>query len=114
MYDRILLAPLRFPVPVPQAAAALVGALLTRAKPHRLATAAEARAHAFFSEIDFDALTSRDLTPPFVPDLLDDDTKYFDEQFTAEPAVLSVCLAPPAQDNLRFQGFSYEGSRVSL
>ena len=45
-----------------------------------------------------------------MPDVADDDTKYFDEKFTAEQPILSVCQPPDPNLNLQFVGFSYQGA----
>lgn len=48
------------------------------------------KAHPFMSDIDWEKLENREVPPPFVPDLKDDDTKYFDKDLTALPAQVSI------------------------
>jgi hypothetical protein len=44
----------------------------------------EFRSHPFFASIDFGRLLRRELRPEFIPDVADNDLKYFDKQFTQE------------------------------
>lgn len=46
--------------------------------------AAELKAHAFFSSIDWEALSRKEVTPPFKPDVESDEcTNNFDPEFTS-------------------------------
>ncbi|KAJ3124133.1 RAC-alpha serine/threonine-protein kinase [Nowakowskiella sp. JEL0407] len=50
----------------------------------------EIQTHEFFQEIDFFKLFRKEISPPFLPELVDDfDVRFFDEQFTEEPALLT-------------------------
>lgn len=70
--------------------------------------------HAFFASIDFQKLFDKKIEPPFKPDVVDDlDVRYFDNEFTSEPAVLT-----PIQDQIlnttqppqySFSGYSFMG-----
>eukprot|EP00667_Euglena_gracilis_P005031 EG_transcript_5056 len=109
LYEQILSAPLMFHKSVSPAARDLLCALLCRDKSERLTSAEDIKRHEFFQDIHWDRLLQKELTPPFVPDVADDDTKYFDEKFTAENPVLSVCPPVDPSLNLQFVGFSYHG-----
>ncbi|CUG94333.1 protein kinase, putative [Bodo saltans] len=54
----------------------------------RLIDPAKLKAHPFFDGLDWGALARRELTPPFVPSLGGNDTKYFSRDFTAEWATI--------------------------
>jgi len=88
----------------------LLTRLLSRDKSERPASAAEVKRDPFFHDVEWDRLLRKEVPAPFVPDIGDDDTKYFDELFTAEAPVLSVCPAPDPRLNLHFVGFSYHGA----
>eukprot|EP00668_Euglena_longa_P018480 GGOE01023058.1.p1 GENE.GGOE01023058.1~~GGOE01023058.1.p1 ORF type:complete len:568 (-),score=141.14 GGOE01023058.1:507-2111(-) len=109
LYEQILSAPLMFHKTITPTARDLLCALLCRDKSERLTSADGIKRHDFFRDIQWDQLIQKELPPPFVPDIADDDTKYFDEMFTAENPVLSVCPAVDPSLNLQFAGFSYHG-----
>ncbi|KAA0146670.1 hypothetical protein FNF27_01493 [Cafeteria roenbergensis] len=103
MCEQILRADLRFPPGCAASAEArdLIRQLLRRDPLRRLGSGAggadEIRAHPFFASMDWDALASRELKPPFCPRVESDtDIANFDTTFTAEPAVLT----PPAPTDL--------------
>jgi serine/threonine protein kinase len=81
----------------------------------------EIKAHQFFSSIDWTRLFSKDMQPPFRPQVTSDiDTRYFDKEFTGE----NVQITPPngtifdrhATSNpiKHFDSFSFYGSKSSL
>ena len=73
---------------VPVCSCVCVQGLLTRDPRARLGTAtdaAEVMEAPFFAGLDWHALFRGRVKPPFSPDASDDDTKYFDEQFTNMP-----------------------------
>jgi protein-serine/threonine kinase len=99
--------------------------LLNRNPKHRLGAtddAEELKRHAFFADIDWDALSKKLITPPFKPQLKSDtDVSYFDPEFTnalnmngslneraaalAKGYATSTPLSPSVQAN--FQGFTF-------
>lgn len=113
MYELILKAPLKFPNFVPMEAQSLLRGLLEREEFKRLGAGptdgAEIRAHPFFSNIDWDKLYKKDITPPFVPNIKDDDTRYFDEEFVSERAIDSFADVIKDDDNVSFDDFNYSG-----
>lgn len=109
MYELILKAPLKFPNFVPMEAQSLLSLLLEREEHKRLGAGqtdgAEIRAHPFFSNIDWDKLYRKEIPPPFVPNIKDDDTKYFDEEFTSERAIDSFAEVVKDGENANFDGW---------
>ncbi|KAJ1982692.1 hypothetical protein H4R34_001629 [Dimargaris verticillata] len=69
------------------------------------------RAHRFFRDICWDSLIDRTIAPPIIPSLCgDDDTSYFDDEFTQYPIAESPTgdgLPVSASIDYLFQGFSY-------
>jgi serine/threonine protein kinase len=113
MYDSILHSQLLFSRTVSAEAKDILTQFLSRNKSDRLLCSTAMRVHPFFKEFDFDGLLRKEILPPFTPDLRDGDTKYFDEKFTAEKPMLSVCKPPAPQFNEQFDGFSYQGPHFS-
>jgi len=113
MYELILKAPLKFPNFVPAEAQSLLRGLLEREEFKRLGAgptdAAEIKAHPFFSNIDWEAMFKRDLKPPFVPQIKEDDTKYFDPEFTQERAIDSFAEVAQDEEGANFDEFDYDG-----
>ena len=69
LFDRLQNAPLKFPFYVNRPAASLISKLLKRNPSERLGSqgAWQVMQHPFFESIDWDALYSREVTPPFNP-----------------------------------------------
>ncbi|KAL2885479.1 serine/threonine-protein kinase sck1 [Ceratocystis lukuohia] len=126
MYKNIAFGKVRFPRDVLSVEGrSFVKGLLNRNPKHRLGAhgdAEELKGHPFFSDINWDQLARKLITPPFKPTLLSDtDVSYFDPEFTtaldnngslnARAAALargiatSTPLSPSVQAN--FQGFTY-------
>lgn len=118
MYELILKAPLRFPNFVPPDAQSLLRGLLEREEFKRLGAgptdAAEIKSHPFFSDIDWEKLYRREITPPFIPVVGEgeDDTKYFDEEFTSERATDTIAEVTEAVVNAEeaFKDFDFSGN----
>ena len=66
----------------------LITKLLEKDVRQRLADPTKIKAHPFFAGLDWEKLAQRELTPPFVPNLNDNDTKYFSRDFTSEWATI--------------------------
>lgn len=69
---------------------------------------AEIKTQAFFANIDFDLLYKKAIHPPFKPAVSrNDDTFYFDKEFTSRDPKDSPAVPPSAGANQLFRGFSY-------
>ncbi|KAF3939018.1 Phototropin-2 [Dactylella cylindrospora] len=118
MYKNIAFGKVRFP----KDALSLEGrnfvkGLLNRNPKHRLGAqrdALELKEHAFFSDVDWEALKQKKSIPPFKPKLKSEtDTSNFDTEFTDAPVpgsvrndfVASTPLSPGMQAN--FRGFTF-------
>jgi serine/threonine protein kinase len=116
MYELILAAPLNFPASVPMDAQNLLRGLLERDERKRLgssvADGAEIRSHPFFKDIDWEKMMRKEMTPPFVPNVsnIRESTKYFDEEFTSERPVDSVCISTGNSSHKEdFADFNFSG-----
>ncbi|KAK4170311.1 Serine/threonine-protein kinase [Cladorrhinum sp. PSN259] len=126
MYKNIAFGKVRFPRDILSLEGRnFVKGLLNRNPKHRLGAtddAEELKRHAFFADIDWDALSKKLITPPFKPQLKSDtDVSYFDPEFTnalntngslneraaalAKGYATSTPLSPSVQAN--FQGFTF-------
>lgn len=126
MYKNIAFGKVRFPRDTLSLEGRnFVKGLLNRNPKHRLGAtndAEELKNHAFFNDIDWDALAKKLITPPFKPQLKSDtDVSYFDPEFTnalnvngslneraqqlARGFATSTPLSPSVQAN--FQGFTF-------
>ncbi|KAM7193536.1 Serine/threonine-protein kinase [Rhypophila sp. PSN 637] len=126
MYKNIAFGKVRFPRDTLSLEGRnFVKGLLNRNPKHRLGAtddAEELKRHAFFADIDWDALSKKLITPPFKPQLKNDtDVSYFDPEFTnalntngslneraaalAKGYATSTPLSPSVQAN--FQGFTF-------
>jgi protein-serine/threonine kinase len=120
MYKNIAFGKVRFPKDTLSVEGRnFVKGLLNRNPAHRLGAtrdAAELREHAFFADIDWEALVQKRIAPPFKPHLANDqDTGNFDEEFTSAKVdkngvvndgnnLSATPLSPGMQAN--FQGFT--------
>jgi serum/glucocorticoid-regulated kinase 2 len=115
MYELILKAPLKFPSFVPSDAQSLLKSLLERDESKRLGSGKddykEIQSHAFFASIDWEKLYARKITPPFIPEVGDeeDNAKYFDSEFTSERVVDSFAVSVKEDKNASFDGFDFHG-----
>lgn len=110
MYELILKAPLKFPNFVPADAQSLLRGLLEREEFKRLGgtiDGEEIKSHAFFKDVDWEKLYNREIKPPFIPDLVDNDTKYFDEEFTGEKPVDSFAEVAEDGSNADFSDWDH-------
>jgi serine/threonine protein kinase len=74
--------------------------------PKKRTTFENLRTHPFFGDMTMNDVLEKKYTPSFVPEINDVvSTEYFDEQFTAEPAIDS--LGSATLDNEVFSGFAY-------
>nr|QNL15267.1 RAC serine/threonine-protein kinase [Littorina littorea] len=133
LFELILLQNVKFPRNLSEEAKTLLSGLLAKNPKRRLggseADVSEIKSHPFFMCINWDDLTAKKITPPFKPQVTSDtDTRYFDEQFTAEkvnltppkeePAAAVAEVLPGFDDEMDsvpyFEQFSYHGSKSSL
>lgn len=126
MYKNIAFGKVRFPRDsLSLEGRNFVKGLLNRNPKHRLGAtddAEELKRHAFFQDVDWEALAKKLITPPFKPKLKSEtDVSYFDPEFTnalningslneraaalAKGYATSTPLSPSVQAN--FQGFTY-------
>ena len=91
MYNKILIAPLKFPSYISKDAKAVLMALLQRAVDQRLGSAkdfSEIAAHDFYASLDMDKVYKKQIKPEFVPQIKGADTAaHFDKEFTSEKAI---------------------------
>nr|XP_033810492.1 RAC-beta serine/threonine-protein kinase isoform X2 [Geotrypetes seraphini] len=121
LFELILMEEIRFPRTLSPEAKSLLAGLLKKDPKLRLgggpSDAKEVMAHRFFSSINWQDVVQRKLTPPFKPQVTSEiDTRYFDDEFTAQ----SITVTPPDRyDNMdplepdqqtHFPQFSYSAS----
>ena len=82
---------------------------------------AEVKAHAWFSDLDWDKVMAKETTPEFQPgagkgaDYDGSDAKHFDEEFTSEKAIDSVVntqLSATMVEKSKFEGFTFSGGAL--
>ncbi|XP_040298230.1 RAC-beta serine/threonine-protein kinase [Bufo bufo] len=122
LFELILMEEIRFPRTLSPEAKSLLSGLLKKDPKQRLGggptDAQEVKDHRFFASINWQDVNQRKLTPPFKPQVTSEiDTRYFDDEFTAQ----SITVTPPDRyDNLdaleaadqraHFPQFSYSAS----
>ncbi|CAH2094945.1 unnamed protein product [Euphydryas editha] len=113
LFESILHDDVLYPVWLSKDAVSILKGFMTKNPSRRLGVlggAAGIRAHAFFRDMDWDALAQRRLRPPFRPKVKSKrEAANFDAEFTKE----EPCLTPVPPDVLRainqeeFKGFSF-------
>jgi serine/threonine protein kinase len=87
----------------------LISKLLDKNPRSRLQDPAKIKRHPFFAGINWDHVYQKKLKPPFVPDLSNNDTKYFSKDFTSEwasiPAAANSTRASIERLAARFSNF---------
>jgi len=118
MYELILNSPLKFPSFVPSDAQSLLKGLLEKNPEKRLGSGSgdykEIQKHAFFSNIDWDKLFKRKITPPFIPekDTMDGKAGNFDTEFTSE-RVMDSFAVNVKDESADFGDFEYANKKKS-
>lgn len=108
MYQQIMTAKLKIPSSVSSDAADLLEKLLVRDPAARLTDPEKIKKHPWFSVIDWAKLGTKELKPPFIPNVKGDhDTSQVDTEFTSEAAVLSVSKDSDLGADGNFDGFTY-------
>merc|ERR1712232_1223465 len=107
MYQKIMTAKLVIPDSVSPQAASLLRALLERDPAKRLQEPKEIMSHPYFDSIDWDKLSAKQITPPYIPQVTSSDsTNMIDPTFTQEDPVLEEeDTTGVAQDE--FNGFTF-------
>uniref|UniRef100_A0A8C6YJK8 non-specific serine/threonine protein kinase n=2 Tax=Elapinae TaxID=42168 RepID=A0A8C6YJK8_NAJNA len=121
LFELILLEEIRFPRTLSPEAKALLAGLLKKDPKQRLGggpnDAKEVMEHRFFAAVNWQDVVQKKLTPPFKPQVTSEiDTRYFDDEFTAQ----SITITPPdrydcvdpldADQRTHFPQFSYSAS----
>ncbi|XP_064841337.1 RAC-beta serine/threonine-protein kinase isoform X1 [Oncorhynchus masou masou] len=121
LFELILMEEIRFPKNLAPEAKALLAGLLKKDPKQRLGggqeDAKDVMSHMFFTTINWQDVVERKLLPPFKPQVTSEtDTRYFDDEFTAQ----TITVTPPdkyhsldAEDQdqrTHFPQFSYSAS----
>ncbi|XP_032084135.1 RAC-beta serine/threonine-protein kinase isoform X2 [Thamnophis elegans] len=121
LFELILLEEIRFPRTLSPEAKALLAGLLKKDPKQRLGggptDAKEVMEHRFFAAVNWQDVVHKKLLPPFKPQVTSEiDTRYFDDEFTAQ----SITITPPdrydcvdpldADQRTHFPQFSYSAS----
>ncbi|XP_055736598.1 RAC-beta serine/threonine-protein kinase [Salvelinus fontinalis] len=121
LFELILMEEIRFPKNLAPEAKALLSGLLKKDPKQRLGggqeDAKDVMTHMFFTTINWQDVVERKLLPPFKPQVTSEtDTRYFDDEFTAQ----TITVTPPdkyhsldAEDQdqrTHFPQFSYSAS----
>ncbi|XP_066426051.1 RAC-beta serine/threonine-protein kinase isoform X1 [Molothrus aeneus] len=121
LFELILLEELRFPRSLGPESRSLLAGLLKKDPKQRLGggpgDAREVMEHRFFAGIDWLDVVQRKLVPPFRPQVTSEvDTRYFDEEFTAQsitvtpPERCELLDSPESDHRTHFPQFSYSAS----
>jgi p70 ribosomal S6 kinase len=110
--DKILKGRLTLPPYLSSDARDLIKRLLKRHVDARLGAgpgdADEIKQHVFFYHIDWEKVYSRELDPPYKPNITgDDDVSLFDTKFTRMTPIDSPCEIPISMSINPFEGFTY-------
>jgi serum/glucocorticoid-regulated kinase 2 len=92
-YNMILKADVEYPRDMSADCEDLIRGLLNK-DPNKRLSISSIKNHKLFSDIDWNKLLAKQIIAPFVPEFEDDDTKYFDVEFTRERANDSFALVP--------------------
>uniref|UniRef100_A0A4W5QF33 non-specific serine/threonine protein kinase n=1 Tax=Hucho hucho TaxID=62062 RepID=A0A4W5QF33_9TELE len=118
LFELILMEEIRFPKNLAPEAKALLAGLLKKDPKQRLGggqeDAKDVMTHMFFTTINWQDVVERKLLPPFKPQVTSEtDTRYFDDEFTAQ----TITVTPPDKCELKdqdqrthFPQFSYSAS----
>ncbi|XP_016320008.1 v-akt murine thymoma viral oncogene homolog 2, like [Sinocyclocheilus anshuiensis] len=121
LFELIVMEEIRFPKNLSPEAKALLTGLLRKDPKQRLGGGAddarEVMGHKFFSGIHWEDVLQKKLVPPFKPQVTSEtDTRYFDDEFTAQ----SITVTPPDKQSRQdvedagpvahFPQFSYSAS----
>mmetsp|Transcript_2202 Transcript_2202/g.5035 ORF Transcript_2202/g.5035 Transcript_2202/m.5035 type:complete len:329 (-) Transcript_2202:359-1345(-) len=113
LFERIRRGDLQYPDYIKPLAKTFLQALLQRDPDQRLGGGKrggeDVKGHAFFMDLDWQALEARRIQPPFRPSLnRGDDVKYFEKDFVGQPVVNSE-VGEGGRDVKHFEGFTFTG-----
>jgi serine/threonine protein kinase len=115
MYHKIQYGVLKFPPHLSEECRHLISSLLNRNPDDRLGSSTddveEIKAHPFFESTDWEAILSKEATPPYRPrvNTAEGDTSLFSAEFTDEPVVDSLVPESHITDAMtsEFVGFTF-------
>ena len=104
--------PVKFPKNMNKDDIDLISKLLTVNPKQRLGNgpndAEDIKAHPYFKDVDWNKYLKREITPPFVPKLKNDqDLRYFDKAFTDEAVNTTKTVVPRSRVQSDYYGFTY-------
>uniref|UniRef100_A0A3B4DV68 non-specific serine/threonine protein kinase n=1 Tax=Pygocentrus nattereri TaxID=42514 RepID=A0A3B4DV68_PYGNA len=106
LFELILMEEIKFPRTLSADAKSLLSSLLIKDPNKRLGggpdDAKEIMRHSFFSTLDWQDVYDKKLVPPFKPQVTSEtDTRYFDEEFTAQ----TITITPPEKCEFKSNSF---------
>ena len=109
--------PVKFPKNMNKDDIDLISKLLTVNPKQRLGygpnDAEDIKAHPYFKDVDWNKYLKKEITPPFVPKLKNDqDLKYFDKAFTDEAVNITKTVVPRSRVQSDYYGFTYIATSV--
>eukprot|EP01091_Cochliopodium_minus_P015909 TRINITY_DN578_c0_g1_i1.p1 TRINITY_DN578_c0_g1~~TRINITY_DN578_c0_g1_i1.p1 ORF type:complete len:468 (-),score=183.20 TRINITY_DN578_c0_g1_i1:143-1546(-) len=115
MYQKIMSAKLVIPDNIPQSAAQLLKQLLERDPERRLQDPKDIMSHPYFDTIDWKKLNSKEITPPYVPQVSSSDSiENIDTTFTSKDVKLDE-EGPISNDEQKdFNGFTWQPQNSHL
>eukprot|EP01125_Pyxidicula_operculata_P014765 TRINITY_DN4962_c0_g1_i1.p1 TRINITY_DN4962_c0_g1~~TRINITY_DN4962_c0_g1_i1.p1 ORF type:complete len:478 (-),score=153.15 TRINITY_DN4962_c0_g1_i1:239-1672(-) len=111
MYHMIMTAQLEFPEYFSPEVADLISKLLDRDPNTRLQDPAHIRAHPWFKDIDWEKLESKQITPPFIPDVKSEaDVANIDDEFL-QADIEDSDVDDPDEDAAHFSQFTFDSTK---
>ena len=109
--------PVKFPKNMNKEDIDLISKLLTVNPKQRLGygpnDAEDIKAHPYFKDVDWNKYLKKEITPPFVPKLKNDqDLRYFDKAFTDEAVNSTKTVVPRSRVQSDYYGFTYIATSV--
>ena len=115
MYQKIMTAKLTLPETIPSNAAMLLKQLLERDPEKRLHEPKDIMAHPYFSNIDWEKLYAKKITPPYIPQVSSEDSiENIDTSFTSKEAKIEEDGDVSKQEQQDFRGFTWQPNNNHL
>jgi RAC serine/threonine-protein kinase len=115
MYQKIMTAKLVIPDNISPNAASLLKQLLERDPEKRLLEPKEIMSHPYFESVDWEKLNSKQITPPYVPQVTSADSiENIDTSFTSKKAEIEEDTNISNQDQQDFNGFTWQPTNNHL
>jgi len=112
MYQKIMTAQLNIPTFFSPEAKSLVEQLLDRSPTTRLSDPSQVKAHPWFKSIDFEKLCNKEIPPPFIPKVKDEEsTEYVASEFLNDTTQLSVTSSDQLQNLPNIEDFTFSADR---